>query len=895
MYSLYDNGDLNECAYQNQDDVTLADNVADGGVDYLPDLGYVNTPLFNLKSIGNSMYIPVADVKACSGNITIGGITYSLGSGLQDSKGNRYFFGLETYNFTSSCFNPTGTYINHGSVLTNILTYNGGLISFSYDTVIIGYDMLPVQYRTYAADYQCARCNSEIAGETVSCNSSYSAKEAYLTKIESSNGDIVRFYYSSRSDLASGKKLDSVVFKRKSGSTEERLRKFVFVHDYFGSGSNPEDFRLKLSELQLYDNNSNHINSYFFEYDSISMPNRVTSKAVDWWGYYNGETSNTSLIADQASKNGNITYARASMLNKITYPTGGATTIEYEMNPWGGLRTKKLRDYDGLTSTVKERSFNYHAAAGDGSNNGQVFDDYLVSNYFATNFTTGALNSPDEGELYLLSCYTHRVNSTPVVSNIMQLIENVNYYGFVTEYFGSDSTGGKIDYTYGSTVYSTGDAYTPPNIDLLTKKTYRRNGSGFELISETQNMYDQLYSDTSNMFSDPVAPFENRIWVKDVTKLRDEMTYGMQNSYGAKHWCKQFLDNSYCISSVPVKLTRTVEKEYDPSAGNALVDTTYYYYDDNSNLQPTRIQKRNSKGEALVIRNIYPTDTLPSGITLTTSEKNALAALVNQNLQSNAYYTEMKKDTLVLSKLLKTYQETQGLPVLKKEKEFPTGSGDLYEYQYTSYDSRLNITDFIAKDKAYHAMIYDSSSNLLANCIGTSNNRIAYTSFETGISGNWSGINYSNIVNGAGVTGNKYYNASGFSLSKTGLASTEAFTVSYWSKDSSYSITGTQSGYPKTLASLIIGSNVWRLYEHLVTGQTTITVSGSGGMDELRLYPSITQMTTYCYLPLIGVNTQCDVNNHITYYEYDAIGRLQLIRDQDKNILKKYEYKYSSQ
>jgi YD repeat-containing protein len=51
-------------------------------------------------------------------------------------------------------------------------------------------------------------------------------------------------------------------------------------------------------------------------------------------------------------------------------------------------------------------------------------------------------------------------------------------------------------------------------------------------------------------------------------------------------------------------------------------------------------------------------------------------------------------------------------------------------------------------------------------------------------------------------------------------------------------------------------------------------------------------MTTYTYEPLVGMTSQCDARNTITYYEYDALGRLTLVRDQDGNIIKTFKYNY---
>ena len=89
-----------------------------------------------------------------------------------------------------------------------------------------------------------------------------------------------------------------------------------------------------------------------------------------------------------------------------------------------------------------------------------------------------------------------------------------------------------------------------------------------------------------------------------------------------------------------------------------------------------------------------------------------------------------------------------------------------------------------------------------------------------------------------------------------------------------------------------MSKNGWTLYEATVSGITSITISGYGLIDELRMYPKGAQMITYTYIPLAGMSSQCDMNNRISYYEYDAMNRLKLIRDMDKNIIKTFDYTY---
>jgi uncharacterized protein RhaS with RHS repeats len=81
------------------------------------------------------------------------------------------------------------------------------------------------------------------------------------------------------------------------------------------------------------------------------------------------------------------------------------------------------------------------------------------------------------------------------------------------------------------------------------------------------------------------------------------------------------------------------------------------------------------------------------------------------------------------------------------------------------------------------------------------------------------------------------------------------------------------------------------------TGITTssITISGSNIIiDELRLYPKNSLMTTFTYDPFIGMTSQTDSKNYTIYYVYDGSRRLSTIKDEDGNILETFQYNYST-
>lgn len=63
-------------------------------------------------------------------------------------------------------------------------------------------------------------------------------------------------------------------------------------------------------------------------------------------------------------------------------------------------------------------------------------------------------------------------------------------------------------------------------------------------------------------------------------------------------------------------------------------------------------------------------------------------------------------------------------------------------------------------------------------------------------------------------------------------------------------------------------------------------------IDEIRVYPTDSQMSTYTYDPLIGMTSKTDARGVTEYYEYDGMQRLKAVLDQVKNVTSSMDYHY---
>jgi hypothetical protein len=111
--------------------------------------------------------------------------------------------------------------------------------------------------------------------------------------------------------------------------------------------------------------------------------------------------------------------------------------------------------------------------------------------------------------------------------------------------------------------------------------------------------------------------------------------------------------------------------------------------------------------------------------------------------------------------------------------------------------------------------------------------------------------------------------------------------VTYWTTSASKTV-NSQTG---TLGrEALIDGVVWKQYRHTLNNPSSVTISGTGIIDELRMYPSDAEVITYTYAEDKGISTQCDAYDRVTYYEYDDFTRVAVIRDLDYRIQKSFCY-----
>jgi hypothetical protein len=611
----------------------------------------------------------------------------------------------------------------------------------------------------------------------------------------------------------------------------------------------------------------------------------------------------------------------------VTFTWKEAQFYNTTMLMGGGLRIKSITDYDVTSRVAKKRVYDYSYQQdrdGDGINEtysyGRLMGYLSYARYELIDLSSGAVGTS----------FTRYSSSNSSFTS--QSSGNIVGYDQVAELTIDPETGidiGKTIYTYNNSSDSTFTyaGYKFPGTNNLcnnlnglpkSKSVFAKSGSAYRRISSA----DYYYRSDNRVIYDAMK-FQHFEHISPNTVTPISCFSG-----NAACLCPGQIDSTGyyvyscfypAISSEVVLLDSTVEKSYDQNDTTIrMINVVKNYYDNPTHYQATRTSTTDSKNNTQVSMIKYPQDYISGGNAVTGNT--ILDSLINKNMwgtiiekRDSFYYAgsstgyvrgaQLSQYKLLSSQSIaldKQYNLEVQAPVTDFQPFAISGNSTSQDTRYRqmisfdSYDNSGNILQYTTTDQLPSSIVWDYKNLYpIAQVTKATLGHIAYTSFEADGTGNWT-FTGTATSDATSPTGSSCYNLgqSSGNITKSGLSSSTIYLVSYWKNSTSaVSITGTQSGYP------VQGKTIdgWTYFEHKITGQTTITVTGTGYIDELRLYPFNAQMTTYTYTPLVGMTSGCDVSNRITYYFYDPLMRLKWIKDQDKNIIKTVKYHYINQ
>ncbi len=627
---------------------------------------------------------------------------------------------------------------------------------------------------------------------------------------------------------------------------------------------------------------------------------------------------------------------QAMLLDSIVYPTDGSSGFTFEphqstMTPTipvtgGGVRIKTVRNYS-MGSLV--HTTNYAYANGKYMGTIHYYTNANVLTYcVGSQFTTPHFKYSSDGAI--------NFNDIPIGYGQVTITEQDSR----GQMNGSDIKTFNIDVPSSNYANAAGYDLQPPYF-FPTERTTDITGTW---------TYDK-YLDPANkdLPPTPAANLEGKLMQEQFLDNSSNVIRTVSHFYHLANYTNNFYDvraiqsrqggfNGSCggnspnmglnsggerpvdLFVSPAKSYRTLEDsttDLTYSNGISIKKKTVYQY--NSYYQPMYQIEYNSDGTQTITYTQTSAGLAPKYSLSPQGDAVYLQALksahvYNLPVEQTTIHRGTAGDSAVIDSRLNIYDRAMPLKVYIAETATPLTLTSQFipaYYTYTNYpNSPGGSWDSLQKDSHYKlystanysthnqvrtlyalqgniTYVWDEDYNdLLAQCTNTDSANVAFTSFETNTKGNWT-FSGAPVTDATSPTGSRCYSLSSGNLTKS-VSSGTKYVVSFWLK-SGASVTVSGGTNSVTTGKTING---WTFYEYTVTGATTITVSGSGSIDELRLYPSTSQMISYTYSPLVGMTSMCDADNRISYYFYDTIGRLKWIKDQDGNIIKTIQYHY---
>jgi YD repeat-containing protein len=363
---------------------------------------------------------------------------------------------------------------------------------------------------------------------------------------------------------------------------------------------------------------------------------------------------------------------------------------DYGRIPVGGLRVKTITNDDGIGN--------------------KLYKNYSY-NYPNTTVTSGFMNAiPKYEDVYREVKYTTIPNGSNFIDGCVYIRRSsssmypllANQGSYVGYSFVTEEQRNQNGINNGSTVYeftnideypdsiNTKFPYPPPLTFewkrglLKSEKKYLKSGSNNVLQYEKVNAYASINSNQSTFCNS-----SNGLKVgSDAT-----ITFPFMGNPVTVNEFKYF---TYPISNGWINLVSDTVRQYAENTSLPLTQVTNYYYDNEANLKPTRIETINSKNELTKIISRTPLEgtAINNAMPLTTDELNTIYVMVNKNIISPTLHTQQFKSNILLSQTLATYKTSPTYNVrpekIKTQKAtYPITT----EVQFNAYDAKGNLLE----------------------------------------------------------------------------------------------------------------------------------------------------------------------------------------------------------
>ncbi|MDR0939417.1 MAG: RHS repeat protein [Mediterranea sp.] len=639
--------------------------------------------------------------------------------------------------------------------------------------------------------------------------------------------------------------------------------------------------RLKLLSLSFHEARNMdfpetyYVKGYKFQYNARPLP-AYCSKETDNWGYYNhkyyGNTGPSHLAAFRTADK---EYLVAEMLQKIFYPTGGSSTFEYEPHDYsrvaghypfalrneqgvaGGLRIKKITDSNNRNTII--RTFRYQDEQGVSSGissgipvyyaegwqhvKGESSGGGLFHWHIKVDYTT-EYNIYQEDNLTSLSTTNgNHVTYSRVIESLSDGSETIYYYSNHDEYMDNDEP----TYTTINNNYLR-NAFTSKELErgLLERVEYVNNAGA---ILKTEQY---RYNSSPSRYDD---------FVKSI-------------------YLVVFMD-AKCIRATPHRIytfypyleSKTVTVT-EPGMPPVTTTTDYEY---NADKQLTKSTTRNSKNEEEISTTLYSGD-LSDGVYTQMKEANMTTFPVEETKSRNGKVIEAK---------LSTYKRNNFDYVIDKVYSLSTKVSTGY---FNSFNGVSPNSYYGSPDIEYPK--YDDYGDPL-KCLSKEKGERWYAwgysyMYPIAIFERISGIS-SNSPDYVEVFYESFEDAKRYAYGPKGFHSERGFSGVYM-------IEAPLDPKKEYIADYhVYRDGKWQSKRVLLLNGNQMIDEGGATIDEVRVYATGIQATSFTYAPFIGLLSKTDEKGTTESYEYDAFGRLILVNDDDDNPVKQFEYNYYDQ